>query len=288
MTETELLFSYVKEKAKTEGIPFSHMISAFLMEEALRILAESGDAGMWILCNQAELSASSYRESLRHTLSFYYEGTLEQKELVSMLHRLLENDHSTDIRFSFSSVLKEDQITVFVKGRYEKLEIPFEIRVRPAPEGLKSEMRELRLLCFPDKRISMRMFSAEELLAEALILIVERLELLGDLAYYERAFELLCRENINARHLFLRMEEALKERHIQAEERRMKTLKGYRDYPYMKKRWRAYLRGKHKSEPSWEEVHERIMAFLEPLWEALTEDRVFFGDWMPDLGRYLL
>ena len=40
MTETELLFSYVKEKAKTEGIPFSHMISAFLMEEALRILAE--------------------------------------------------------------------------------------------------------------------------------------------------------------------------------------------------------------------------------------------------------
>lgn len=288
MTETELALSFVREKAKEEGIPFSHLISAFLLEEVLRILGESNDASQWILCNQAELSWASYRERLRHMLSFYYEGECEPKELVLMLHRVLERNQTTDIKFSLSSEEKKGEVLVCGKGKLKKLEIPFEIRIRPAPEGLKAENEEFRLLFYPEKRVAFRMFSAEELLAEALILIVERMELLGDLSFYDRAYELLCRENINARHLFLRMEEELKVRHIKPEARRMETLAGYAGYPYMKKRWRGYLKGKHKEAPLWEEVHSRIMAFLTPLWEALVEDRVFFGDWMPDLGRYLL
>ena len=30
-----------------------------------------------------------------------------------------------------------------------------------------------------------------------------------------------------------------------------------------------------------------LLLFLRPVWNAMCRDEVFFGDWMPDLERYL-
>jgi len=31
----------------------------------------------------------------------------------------------------------------------------------------------------------------------------------------------------------------------------------------------------------------QILSFVNPIWDAVCRDEIFFGDWMPDLSRYL-
>ena len=55
----------------------------------------------------------------------------------------------------------------------------------------------------------------------------------------------------------------------------------------MKKKWKVFLRSIKEKEPQWEMVIERFLCFFEPIWQAVIEDFVFFGDWMPELNRFL-
>ena len=55
----------------------------------------------------------------------------------------------------------------------------------------------------------------------------------------------------------------------------------------MKKRWEKYIRKQGTEDVSWETVLHRIIVFLSPVWNTMCRDEVFFGDWMPDLARYL-
>ena len=67
----------------------------------------------------------------------------------------------------------------------------------------------------------------------------------------------------------------------------MDMVKTYKDYTFMKKKWKVFLRSIHSKEPAWEQVMERFVSFFEPIWKAVAEDFIFFGDWMPELNRFL-
>lgn len=69
--------------------------------------------------------------------------------------------------------------------------------------------------------------------------------------------------------------------------KRIEMLASYDTYTYMKKRWEKYVRKQGIENVSWETVLHRIVLFLRPVWNAMCRDEVFFGDWMPDLERYL-
>ena len=71
------------------------------------------------------------------------------------------------------------------------------------------------------------------------------------------------------------------------QEKRIEMLESYDTYTYMKKRWEKYVRKQGIENVSWETVLHRIVLFLRPVWNAMCRDEVFFGDWMPDLERYL-
>jgi hypothetical protein len=288
MGSFELALATVREKAKEEKVPFSHLVSAFFLEEILRLIGESAECKKWVLRNKNALSMEAYREKVRHVLAFYYDGSTALKDMKSHLHLLLENNPGTEVRFSVEVTEQGGELLVRGNGRHEKLEVPFEIMISPLPEGLRTETGDFKLIFYPGKRLSLRLYSTEEILKEALFSIVEKLELIGDLSAYELVYDLLGRETVNARHLYIRFLEELTAHGIHPEEGRMKMLEGYKTYPYMKKRWKQYLRGKRKEEPLWEDVLDRTLAFLSPIWDAFVKDTVFFGDWMPDLGRFLI
>ena len=71
---------------------------------------------------------------------------------------------------------------------------------------------------------------------------------------------------------------------------RAEQIFSYRDYPYMKKRWEKFCRHSPiagTESLKWEEEMERFHHFLGDMWEAVCRDEVFFGDWMPELARFL-
>ena len=55
----------------------------------------------------------------------------------------------------------------------------------------------------------------------------------------------------------------------------------------MKKKWKAFLRSAGSREPVWEQAVDRFLKFFGPIWRAVADDAVFFGDWMPELNRFL-
>ena len=81
------------------------------------------------------------------------------------------------------------------------------------------------------------------------------------------------------------LNEELRRQGIVLDRKRIELFKIYKTYTYMKKRFKSYVR--RKSDVDWEEAFKRISEFLVPMMDAIVEQQIFFGDWMPNLGRYL-
>jgi hypothetical protein len=132
---------------------------------------------------------------------------------------------------------------------------------------------------------------AEEILAEQFAVILKDMELVPGLHPYERVYEILTTEAVDGRRTSELIAQYAKDDGIPHDEARAEEIAGYIDYPYMRKRWEKYLRtgsgngGKINAE--WREVARYAGAFIVPVWQSVCRGELFFGDWMPGIGRFL-
>jgi len=127
----------------------------------------------------------------------------------------------------------------------------------------------------------------ESILAENLFYLIRDMELLPDMSVYDKVYGILKTEPVDGRHIQELLGEHCKKQQLLPEESRMKEILSYRDYSYMRKRWEKYLRHRKRKEPAWTEVMQVLEQFLPQMWSTLCRDEIFFGDWMPDLQRFL-
>ena len=104
---------------------------------------------------------------------------------------------------------------------------------------------------------------------------------------YDMVYAILCTEAVDGRHIRQMLSDACEREGIVPDKERGDVILSYRSYTYMRKRWEKYLRHQKRTEPSWESVMEVLDGFLPRIWRSICEDEVFFGDWMPGLGRFL-
>ncbi len=130
-------------------------------------------------------------------------------------------------------------------------------------------------------------FPVETYLAEQLFSILKFLELIPSMEVYDTTFRLLEQETVDGRHIYETLSFLCGNEEVIPQEKRIEMLESYDTYTYMKKRWEKYVRKQGIENVSWEIVLHRIVLFLRPVWNAMCRDEVFFGDWMPDLERYL-
>lgn len=284
----ELALSRVKAQSRELAVPLVNLASAFMVEEALYTIAHSYYADHFILRNGGELSLSTYRRRVVHELKFFYQGSFDVKDLAVVLTRTLIREKESGIHWEMAlRMVDEKNARVLMKGDLSGVSVPFELILTAAAEETVFTEEERRLFFYPDRRFTCRAYPRERLLVEALLEILLKMELLTDLSPYDTAYQLLRSGPIDGRHLREGLWDALFEQQLTLDEKRLNMLLNYRDYPYMRKKWKAYLRGVKKDGPAWEDVIDLIGRFLTPLWDALCRDEVFFGDWMPDLERFL-
>ena len=130
-------------------------------------------------------------------------------------------------------------------------------------------------------------FPVETYLAEQLFSILKFLELIPSMEVYDTTFRLLEQETVDGRHIYETLSFLCGNEEVIPQEKRIEMLESYDTYTYMKKRWEKYVRKQGIENVSWETVLRRMVLFLRPVWNAMCRDEVFFGDWMPDLERYL-
>lgn len=182
---------------------------------------------------------------------------------------------------------KSNPMKIFFEICKAPYRIPFEIHLIFYPGHKIFPQKKTGLHEGRQENFTYNMFPSEEYLALAFYEVIKDLELIVDMSWYKQIYETLCRESVDGRKVWESLNRLIKEYPIPSLDKRLDTLAGYKDYGYMKKRWKSQSRRRKESYPRWEDVVALMVQFLTPIFEGVLKDEIFLGDWMPELGRYL-
>lgn len=180
----------------------------------------------------------------------------------------------------------EAEIEVLVPFDKVKLSILVHIEVSPAQKG-SIQVVSLPICYENDQYLEIPCFYPEAELAEAFLGCWERMELLQDLSKLEYIYLMGKRFSLDGRRISEYLEYYFMENGLTFSKERSNQVFACVKNAYLKKRWKAYLSTEKRNSPSWEDVMGTICNMYEPVISLLCEQEIFFGDWMPAVGRYL-
>ncbi len=290
-----------------QDITFEALLHAFAVEQLLSALWEVDENGNLVLRNDRIASSPDVKQKLENKMQFYYIGSEELNtysfskffENFMLQAKMLEIsiDLSDLCVIALGEDISEDgnsendpekeilQVTFSVD--VDSMYIPMVWEIVSTKREIFPRITEKKSFFYPEKTISYFRPGPEEAAVEHIIEILEKLELLNELNHYLDLYRLLGSEALSGSRSLKLLISRCEEKKLELDKERMMLWWGYRNYGYMKKRWKVFLRRNKLKEPSWESCMDRIGNFCLPIWKAMVKDAVFFGDWMPGLARYL-
>lgn len=294
----------LKAKSEELKIPFPNLLAGYLLEELMYLISESEYGACLWLKNDRILGVEQYRKRENSlTLDFAYvvnKKVVEKEELrpgqklslklaYMMLLQFLEKEKTPKIKWKGKALLKENGVDYEITGEFEEMTVPLRICITEisVEDNCMPVRKEIIPFMAEKEEISYLEYPGELFLTEQLCVVLKQMELIPDMDSYLQIYKILSETPMDGRHVREELALCCEKEHISIEQDRVKELISYREYGYMRKRWEKYLRHCGKKEPEWEEVVDKLEKFLGPIWQAVCKDEVFFGDWMPDLGRFL-
>lgn len=299
--EQKIQAAVLQKISAQTGLAFSKLLGAVVLEEVARLICESEYSGEFWLRNGNILTRENYERNLELRLEFDY--------VIQKPPKGLEGLSPTELLIDITSHLKQEvfeeqtghrvEIEVDMKAypRYVRFDCVGQIEDMRVPvtvifhylqdENITPKKESFALMAFPGEEVSYNCFQPESILAEKYMEIITKLELIQSLRPYYDVYYLLDRESVDGRKVRDIINEKCDFDKVPKDMTRMEMVKVYKNYAYMKKKWKVFLRSIHSKEPGWEQVMERFVSFFEPIWKAVIEDFIFFGDWMPELNRFL-
>lgn len=302
MKHTMIDKSALKAKSEELGIPFSNLLAGYVLEELMYLIEDSPFSLFLWLKNSNVLGIEQYREKNVLTLEFGYvtdklamkkEGIVPGQELslkmgYVMLAYILKVDKVPEISWKGRAGMKGNAVELEITGELEEMVVPIHIRItKLMEEGLVPVRRDFPLFMQGNRKIPYLEYPVESILAEQLFAIIKHMELLPEMKAYDMTYQILKTDAIDGRHIREMLCAHCKREELMPDEKRADEILAYRDYAYMRRRWEKYLRHHKRNEPTWDEVMDVLAEFLPRIWNSLCRDEVIFGDWMPDLGRFL-
>lgn len=302
MKHTRIDKSALKAKSEELGIPFSNLLAGYVLEELMYLIEDSSFSLFLWLKNSHVLGIEQYRRKNILTLEFGYvtdklamkkEGIVPGQELslkmgYVMLAYILKVDKVPEISWKGRAAMKGNAVELEITGELEEMVVPIHIRItKLTEEGLSPVRSDFPLFMQGNRKIPYLGYPVESVLAEQLFVIIRDMELLPEMRAYAMVYQILKSDAVDGRHIREMLSAYCAREELIPDAGRVDTILAYRHYTYMRKRWEKYLRHGKKKEPTWDEVLEVLTEFLPRIWNSLCRDEVIFGDWMPDLGRFL-
>lgn len=300
MHREQLSYQMLTDAAKNENMTFANLLGGAVLEEVVRRISLSDyQENLW-LRNGTIIGKERYERSLVLSLEYDYviqklkksdAGKSEQTLLTELAEYLIKEVFSEadyGIQFVIKSKLMKKYLQLQLQAEIEGMKIPVSIKICLLFDSKKIPRKEtFTSILFPKIHISYYSYPIEGFLAENFMEVITKLELIQNIKAYYDIYYLLEHKSVDGRKVKEYIEEQCEKLQITKEKSRLDMIAGYRDYGYMKKKWKMFLRSINSKEPEWEEVIGRFICFFAPIWQAVLDDRVFFGDWMPDLNRFL-
>lgn len=280
----------LRVKSEELEIPFANVFSGFVVESVLAMGAEASYCNDLWLCNQESFGLDVYKKTSVHDISYQYCG---DKELLTFV-----SEYQEDVMRYLGSrgiaVKTEDSrwqgqtLTLRFQGEMEEKYIPFSVKFAKVDRSIGFPVeKHIRLFMENNKSLLVYLSPVEQILAEHFAYILRDLELLNEMEHYLFAYDILKTYPVEGRKIKNCLELLCDEWHIPKTEKPFRIWSGYKDYAYMKKKWKVLLRRSKRKEPRWEEMFSLLEQFLTPIWEAVYQGEIFFSDWMPEIQRFL-
>ena len=303
MKREQLSYELLLERAEELQIPFSNLLGGAVLEEIVQRIGLLEQGEYFWLRNGNVLGEKQYEKKLILCLEYDYviekskktdsAGTQTDESIFrdlaeELIDKAWEKKEENDFVFYQKEKFMKKFLLLQITAEFEEMQIPVSIKIYPQWEEKKVPRKEeFASILFPQKKITYHSYPTEGILAEKYMEIITKLELIQNIGDYYEIYYLLEQGSVDGRKVKEYIEEQCKEKAIVKKYDRLEMIAGYKDYSYMKKKWKVFLRSVHAKEPSWEAAVERFLKFFEPIWQAITKDLIFFGDWMPDLNRFL-
>lgn len=289
MISTKLL----ELKSDELNIAFTNLLAGATAELAVNAMAHSNMKNNMWLCNGDDIGIDTYKLKSVTAIRYVYGGNKTMEEVISeteacLNHVFMENNYkvlSVKIENKTNNI---DFAHIYMELELEEKYVPLDIGLKVMKDtSVLPYTRSFKLLCENNENVEYLHFPAEEALCHHICEIMKKMELINEMHHYYEVYKILNMHSLEGRKMRDILNEKCDEAHIKKEAKTYTTLYSYRDYKYMEKKWKTFLKKEKRVEPAWQEIMDKINDFLEPIWEAVVEDRIFFGDWMPELGRYL-
>ena len=284
----------IQEKSRGLGIPPEQMLASYVMEQLALRLAASSRGERLLLKNPDVLGLKRDGRGNSHRLEYCYllnsQEIFKKADFAQFLKTTVKWEHETNIDWSWRSHMEGSRLCVELAAVLDEMRIPVGLIVSPQDaSALTHSAKEytLRLVMENNKTGTLLLYPAEEMLFDDLGEVLTKLELVGDMGAFERIYEILGICGFEGRQFQKKLVQFSVEREISLDEARFAQMDSYLAYPFLKKKWKGFLKKQRRNAPEWEEVYGRCWSFLKPLWAAKLEGLVYLGSWIPDLGRYL-
>ena len=277
----------IKEKSEQLNIPFKNLLSAAVCEIVIELLANGKYCNELYLCNSAEFKSEVYRDLCIGNIYYEYVRDLDDKMAILYMRDILKEIMAKGALEGMAVNGAVGESGISLKITVDDMYIPINLYFKKHGSSHEPEKIILELIAYGNRKVDLLINPKEEELSKHLLEIIDKLELINNMDHYYDAYEILTSNPVNGRKVKDRLNELLKEKGIVIDDSRLNMLKSYGDYTYMKRKWKVELRQKKKSEPSWSDVNNCLINFLNPIWDAMEKNMVFLGDWMPQLKRFL-
>lgn len=277
----------IKRMSEELSIPFPNILSGYFLEYVFEIFVKADWQGILWFKNLYNLGIASYSDGIQDHLVFYLVSeniTFYLPEKIDQIFQELDEENV----FFLWKITDQEPVQVDISIKWERFHIPLKIQI------VTLETSEI----FPDEKIFVSSFErdkeilylalpADIQLAENVIEIFDKLELVNDMSVYHSIYQILSSDPIEGRKIYHFFADYLREDDIKSWMKKWDVILSYKTYHHMKKKWKSYHKKFKKETLLWEEVINLLEVFFTPIWKALEEDVIFFGDWMPNLRRYL-
>lgn len=288
--EKQFSLQMIREKSKSFQVPYENMLIGCAKERILDRFLNEGktpEKETYVFSGVVGLGIERYRYSKDRTLELKVPAETLTETHFNEFKKFgcTEEDGGWQIRW----IKKESAEAVLeIEVPFEKIRIPITLIIA-ASQARKGVTQKVSLpLCYEnDRYLEIPCFYPEAELAEAFVEFWERLELIWDISHLEYMYLMGKTFALDGRRLSEYLDQSLRAHNMTVSTERCAQVFACEKNAHLKKRWKSYLSKEKRREPQWEEVMETIENLYEPVVQMLCKEEIFFGDWMPAVGRYL-
>lgn len=280
MNNSQIKMKILFEKSNSLQIPYENLIAGCAIETIIELLFAKGKKTGLELCNGKEFSIAGYQKKCFDRMELRVKPNAEA-DLRQILENCFEN---SCVSLDREAGKKEGKFSALVQ--IDQIQVSIQLLITAKRnEKENKQIRAIPSILDNQKKISFDEYLIEAEIAECLETIAYYMDLIPEIEAYYRLYEIIHSEMVEGRKIVELIQKGSQAKLFTPERKEELFAQEFCGERFEK--WNLFMKKMKIEEPDFEQLFRTCKNFAMPLWDAVSKNELFFGDWMPELERFL-